>query len=115
MFIVDGQEYLRMFMQMKYDDTAYKEPFIPVYLPGHSQVSRAIIFKEFDAPLDLQLLEEGNHKIRLYARRADGQLENVWTGIFTVDREQLQSGGIIRFLQKPAEKPLWEELQKQSH
>lgn len=114
LFTVDGQEYLRMFMQMKYDDTVYREPFTPVYLPAHSQVSRAILFKEFEDPLDLHLLEEGNHKIRLYARGAHGQLENVWTGIFTVDKGQLKSGKPIRFIQKPEEKPLREELQKQS-
>jgi len=113
-FTVDGEEYLRMFMQMKYDETVYKEPFTPVYLSGHSQVSRAILFKEFEDPLDLRFLEEGNHKIRLYARGADGQLENVWTGIFSVLKEDLKSGKSIRFLQEPKEKPLREELQKQS-
>lgn len=113
-FTVDGEEYLRMFMQMKYDETVYKEPFKPVYLPAHSQVSRAILFKEFEDSLDLQLLEDGNHKIRLYARGAEGQLKNVWTGIFTVDKDQLKSGKSIRFLQKPKEKLLREELQKQS-
>ena len=64
-FTVDGEEYLRMFMQMKYDDGAYKEPFTPVYLPSHSQVSRAILFKHFNEPLDLNALEGGNHKIKL--------------------------------------------------
>ena len=35
LYTVDGDEYLRAFMKMKYDESVVKEPFTPVYLPAH--------------------------------------------------------------------------------
>lgn len=114
-FTVEGRDYWRMFYEQKYDVPSISEPFVPIYLPAHSQSTRAVLFKEFYRELNPANLAPGNHKIILYARPTGGRLEQVWTGLFSVSDDefrQWKAGNTLRRLQVPTEKPTWEAIAK---
>jgi len=111
LFIVAGQESFQQFAENKFDWSQVVEPFSPVYLAAHVQVSKAIMFKGSHGPLNLQLLEAGNHEITLYAGTAGGQAEKVWNGLFSVSEEALKGRNAIRKVQLPEQIPLSKVLE----
>jgi hypothetical protein len=88
-YFIDPKRYYEMFMKKQYDDSLWREPFRPVFLPPKSQIEKSVLFHHW-TDFDVTRLEAGNFKSALSVQFSEKeQYEDIWSGGFFVDQGEI--------------------------